>query len=308
MLKVEAISVDYGGVRALIDVSIESKKYKPVLDLSVLLNDIQIALPVFGLKGPPPLIPDSRLKKTLVQKVKDPATSLEYSVRVKTADAHPIRLLSNLAKTPVPVELDILIDSSKAPSGEIRVKEFAVEFFRRKAQMKYFNVKLKGTDEETLHGLIEVHYTDYLVKIYLDGTTREPTYRFESVPPLSQNDIISVLLFGRKTDENDPGQTGSVANTQAALADKAVGLASMYLLASTPIESVGYNSQSQTFTAKFRLTEGTSLNVGAGDSGVKEVGVNRHLGGPWYIYTFLKNPAERQDRSTAAFLQWVLRY
>jgi hypothetical protein len=116
------------------------------------------------------------------------------------------------------------------------------------------------------------------------------------------------LLFGRKLNEGDSDQSGSVSNTRAALADRALALSSMYILASTPVESVGYDSQSQAVTAKIHLANGTSLNLGAGDSGLKEIGVNRHLGGPWYIYTFMRSPAGSDERSTAAFLEWVLKY
>lgn len=285
-----------------------AQKYKPNLDLKILFGETQIALPRFGLKGPPPIIPDRRFKKSLdVQKV-DQAVAMDYIIHIDTMANKDMKILSNLVKSPVPVELHLVVGSGAKPKGTIHIKDFSVELFRREAQLKYFDLFLGQSDEELIHGMAEVHYTDYLVKVFLDGTVREPVIRFESLPPLGQDDIISVLLFGRKVDANDTDQGSSVSNTDAAIADKAVGLASMYLLASTPIESIGYNSQSQTFTAKFRLAEGTSLNIGAGDAGLREVGVNRHLGGPWYIYTALKNPSVSDDRSTAALLQWVLRY
>lgn len=71
-----------------------------------------------------------------------------------------------------------------------------------------------------------------------------------------------MLLFGRKLDALDAGQAASVGSTGAAVADGAVTLASMYLLASTPVESVGYNPVTRVSTAKIRLADGTSLNVG----------------------------------------------
>ena len=283
-------------------------KHKPKLDLSLVFENTQIALPRFGLKGPPPILPDSRFKKTLDPPKPDSETALEYAIHIDTLASKDIKILSNLAKSPVPLEIHMVVQSGAKAKGSVHVKDFSVQLFRRDAQIKYFDVYLGQNDEEPIHGMAEVHYTDYLVKIFLDGTVREPVIRFESVPPRGQNDIVSVLLFGRAADPSNTDQTSSVSNTEAAIADKAVGLASMYLLASTPIESIGYTSQSQTFTAKFHLAEGTSLNIGASDAGLKEVGVNRHLGGPWYAYTYIKNPSTSDDRSTAAFLQWVLRY
>jgi hypothetical protein len=285
-----------------------SSKYKPDLVATVFFNNVQLALPHFGMQGPPPIIPDSRIKKNLF--AAKPATSLplSYDITLQTPKGKPLRILSNLAKSPIPVGIDISLVSDKAIGGSIEIQEFPVDLFRRHATLKFFNIRMKENGDDLIQGRIEVKYTDYLIRVNVDGTFKEPVVRFESVPPLSQSEIISVLLFGRKLDDSNTDQSSSVASTQAALADRALALSSMYILAATPVESVGYNSQSQTFTAKIHLAEGTSLNVGAGESGVKEVGVNRHLGGPWYIYTYLRNPSTSVSRSTAAFLEWVLRY
>ncbi len=274
----------------------------------VSLNNIQLALPHFGIKGVPPLFPDPRFQKSIVPVDKKTAPAFDYVINLKTPAGKPVRILSNLVKDNIPMQFDLKIASNAPLVGAVNILEFPVVFFRREGTIKYFNVKLTPKENQLLNGLIEVHYTDYVIKITVEGSSKEPIVRFDSVPPLSQENIFSVLLFGHPADNLNPMDQSSVVSAQAAAADKAISLTSMYLLAFTPVESIGYNSQSQTFTAKFRLAEGTSLNVGAGNSGVKEVGINRHLGGPWYVYTFVKNPTDSDAHSTAAFLQWVLKY
>jgi hypothetical protein len=265
-------------------------------------------LPQFGLKGPPAVIPDSRFKKSVFAKTLKKQTPLNYRIHVTTVEKNPIHLISNLSKEQVPISLDLVVSSAEPLEGSLQINEFTAELFRRKAAVKYFKLKISAVNPELINGLIIIKHTDYTIKILIGGTFEEPTVVFESNPPVPQNQIVSILLFGRKLDESDSGQASSVSNTQAAVTDKALALSSMYVLASTPIESVGYDSQSQTFTAKVHLAEGTSFNVGADDSGVNQVGINRHLGGPWFIYTYVKNPSASQERSSAAFLEWVKRY
>ncbi|MBX9766590.1 MAG: hypothetical protein K2X47_04905, partial [Bdellovibrionales bacterium] len=79
-------------------------------------------------------------------------------------------------------------------------------------------------------------------------------------------------------------------------------------LASTPVESISYDSRAQMFTAKVKLQEGTSIDIGTDTDRLKQIGINRHISGPWYIYTYLKNPTAGEERSTSAFIEWVLKY
>src|SRR5690606_13697488 len=141
-----------------------------------------------------------------------------------------------------------------------------------------------------LSGRVDVQYVDYRIHIYLRGTPEEPQIDLESDPHLPEDQIISVLLFGRTLEELGSDQTESVGSTRAALTDGAVGLASMYLLASTPVESVGYNPLTKTFTAKVRLADGTSLNLGTDMKDLTQVGIRKRLSREWSIGTYLENP------------------
>ena len=119
---------------------------------------------------------------------------------------------------------------------------------------------------------------------------------------------MSVLLFGEPLETLDPDRLSSIGNAQAALADGALNLASIYALASTPIQSIGYDPQKGIATMKVRLAEGTSLNVGASSSEVQEIGVRKRIGPNWTVTTQVENSAASSERSVSAFLEWALRY
>ncbi|MDZ4677776.1 MAG: translocation/assembly module TamB domain-containing protein [Oligoflexia bacterium] len=300
----QSLVTNFNGTFGLEDIK---DKYRPKLNLDATLNNVQLALPRFGITGLPPLLPDQRLKKSLKQVKAKNILPFLYRVSIKTAD-QPVRLLSNLASTPVGFDLNLLLESQHEPQGSIHVREFPLKLFRRDAKLKRFNLTLNDRQKEMIDGEVQLTYADYKIKITIWGTTKKPKIRFESEPPLDQNQIVSVLLFGKPVDELDSGQASSVSNTQAAAADRAIALTSMYVLASTPVESVGYNRESEMFSAKVRIQEGVSINVGADEERLRELGVNKHIKGPWYIYTYVRNPTESEARATAAFLEWVSRY
>jgi hypothetical protein len=162
--------------------------------------------------------------------------------------------------------------------------------------------------EERLSGSLEVDYTDYTIHANLYGTLDEPVIKFVSNPPLSDQDVISVLLFGRTSEDLDSGETQSVGNVRSAITNRGLGLASLYLLASTPVESVGYDPESGTFSAKFKLAAGTSLNVAESQKQLESLGIKQRVGKHWAITTQYGNPADPTDRSVSTVLEWSHRY
>jgi translocation and assembly module TamB len=56
------------------------------------------------------------------------------------------------------------------------------------------------------------------VWITLGGRATEPQLEFSSEPPLSDGDIVSLLLFGKTADELDEGQAGLVADRAGQIA------------------------------------------------------------------------------------------
>ncbi|MEO5969714.1 MAG: hypothetical protein ABIQ95_07275, partial [Bdellovibrionia bacterium] len=115
--------------------------------------------------------------------------------------------------------------------------------------------------------------------------------------------------FGKPMEELDADQEQSVGSTRAAIADKALGIASLYALASTPVQSVGYDSTTKLFTAKLRLGEGTSLNLGADTNGLEGIGIRKRLSSKWSITTDISNSKSGyQNKAVSTFLEWVHRY
>jgi len=237
-------------------------------------------------------------------------TVFNYSIAIKTQPNTPVKLISNLGKEPIPVQLDLSISSEKPIKGSIQILPVSFEIFRRSGSLKKFQVQLMGDEQPPrLDGKIDVASGDYLIHVLVSGSVDAPRVLLESDPPLSQDDAVSVLLFGRTNEELSTNQGDSVANVRAAISNRALSLASMYLLASTPIETVLYDATTKTVSARVRLGDGTTMQIGGDFQSVQELGVRRRLGSNWFINTYLKNPFESSEkRSVTSFLEWMSRY
>ena len=71
----------------------------------------------------------------------------------------------------------------------------------------------------------------------------------------------------------DQDRASSTASMQAAAASGAFALASIYYLASTPVESVRYDPASNSVTAKVRLGAGASMAVGRKGDDTSRIGL-----------------------------------
>jgi len=287
--------------------------YVPQLKGVATLSDIQLVLPRLGLAKPPPITPDKRILaakelkelESEVEGIKAPP-GFYYDLSLKTAK--PIRLITNLADAPVPVAVDLYLTEDTKPMGTVAIQEFPLTLFKGKGRIQHFILKFGDPEVIPIDGEASVERLDYKIKVLLSGTTAAPHIRFESDPPLPEDQVLAALLYGKTVNDLDPDQQSSVGSAQAAIGDKAMQLSSFFLLASTPVESISYNSEKQLYSAKVKLDEGVSLDVGSDQTGVRELGVNKRLGHNWTIRTYLNNPSESEQRSVTAFLEWFRKY
>ncbi len=288
---------------------------QPYFHLDLALSNVQLELPRLNWAAPPPLLPDARFQtqKTAAssQKAKIP---FHYLIDLHTRSGHPIRVRSNLAQGVIPVNLNLVLSDSNPMRGSLRIESFPIEFMRRKAKVQYFDMELNSPlNESPIEGLVQMDYADYKMSIALLSTVGKPQIQLRSEPALPENQLVAALVFGRPLDELDPEQSASVGNARAAFTTGAMGLVSLYALASTPVQSVDYDPTTGRFAAKIRLGEGTSLNVGtnvgsATGTETADVGVRKRLGPFWTIETNVSSSPTGTGQVASAYLEWSHRY
>lgn len=304
----------------------------PQLKVKAELSDVQLALPRITLTdgAAPQLFPDKRMRSTkavraealsrgvlenqhpdiLVGPPAPPAPgAFKYQVEVASPPTNPLHLVSNLAKSPIPIAVAVTASNDAAPRGHALVRGFPLNLFRRQAYVDRFDLEFVSPQAApTIDGKLRVEYTDYTITILILGTLKAPQVILSSEPPRPQNQLIAVLLFGKEMNDLDDDQLKSVDNFGGAAADGALSLASMYLLASTPVQSVGYNPQTHAFTAKITIGKGTSVNIGSDLGDYQKLGVQKRLARDWSVETYIERNTDADTDAVTALLEWSRRF
>lgn len=281
-----------------------SSRPAPKLEADVRLERVVLELPYLELKAAPSPFVDTRIKTGGPERAPARAGA-DYDAAVRTST--PIILTTNLLKSPVPISLDLRA-RPEGLSGTIRVEGFDMEVFRQKARVEHVTLTPRPKGAATgLDGKLVYKREGATVNILLLGSTAKPAVVFESDPPMSQDEIVALVLYGKRPGELDSDQKASAGNAAAAMTSGAFGLASLYLFASTPVESVGYDAATATYQVKFKLPGGATLSVGSNLQESRTLGLRKRLARHWELQTEASADA-RERNAITTFLQWFERY
>lgn len=283
------------------------------------LTDVQMQLPDLNPILPQPqLVRDSRVISNRVSAVRKPeraatveekpeASSFKYSVRVRTA-GKPVRALHSIFKPAAAFNVDLSLSHDKGVEGLVSAAPFGVKYQKRAAEVEKLAVRFSSAEEPvTLDGRLRIPKTDYQLFVDIIGSADRPRVVLASDPPLPEDDIISLLLFNQTTAELDSDQSSSVSDTQAAVANRAMGLFSIWALSSTPVESIQYNPSTEVYSARVRLADGFTATVGTEWERAQEVGLRKRIGRRWVVSTLFQTDQDGK-RSQNVLLEWFLRY
>lgn len=301
---------------------IQTSPFKGHLELNAELNDIALQLPEFDpISKMPTVVGDRRFVKSKdaktdkeiyleIDKKEESKEPSSFTTDIKiTTPKKPIRIFYKLFK-PAAIFRVTTTSTSEKSSFQVKFEPFEVSYLKRTAKLEHLNIsndeKSKSNDM-LLDGRFLIKKADY--KIYADiHQDNKKTYiELTSEPPLSQDDIISLILFNELSSELDSGSTDSVENTQSAMTKKSIGFFSFFVLSSTPVESVNYDSVTGQYSARVKLPGGFTGTVGSDWDKAQEVGIRRRLGGKWVISAGFGTDAEGESRQES-MIEWFHRY
>ena len=122
----------------------------------------------------------------------------------------------------------------------------------------------------------ECRVMDTLIQVRINGPARNFKLTLSSTPPLPQDELLSMILFGRSLREISPLQAVRLAQAAAALTG--VGGAGMGVFDS--------------IKAALGLQE---VDIGRDDEGNTAVGIGGYVGGKYYVRT--QSSVSGQDRT-----------
>lgn len=281
-----------------------------IMEVGVEFSKVILQLPRLSKKSPPPqLFPDGRFKSKneLENKKKASPAGLELSLEAMEEKALHIR--SNLLDEPLRLNFDLTVENMQ-PEGFIKVLPLKTTIFKRPIRVKDLVIKFDPPLEPLIEGTIRFPLPEYKITLNLEGPVSDPRYSFSSSPPLPQNDIYAVLLFGRPMQDLNPDDKTAAQETNRILAQGILSLSVLYFLAGSPVEYIGYDPETGRGTAQFGLDRKTSLRVGAGEGG-GSTGVRRSLGKGWYLDTSVQrttDPTSEGVRDYGVLLERIIAY
>jgi hypothetical protein len=289
---------------------------KPVIRLAIGLNKLTFELPRLAFNGSvPQIFPDKRIMTAEEQAKEaaktDDALPVVLDLRITTPPDRPVTLVTSLQPIPVPISIDLTLKGDRiAPTGSIGVHQYRVTFFKQKAFVDHIRLVLSPEEEQPLlDGLVVFQNPDVKINLKLSGTVDRPFYELDSVPPRSPTELVSIMLYGGDAEALDDENLRNVDETRAAMVDGAIGLMSMYYLASTPIDSVGYNPYTGQFRARVRVAQGLSLSLGSDLGGVRQsVTLRKRLTENWSFETGAETDEETHESKGVAMFKWGRRY
>lgn len=291
---------------AKIDVDLD--KYKIDVTGDSRLREIALDLPYIGLEAPPQITPDSRFSG-IEKEPKAKASKWSFNIArfsIKTPEK-PLILRTRLLKEDIPIRLDYTLANTEL-AGFVGLDPFSLELFKKKFNIEKMKViKRANSDIMDLDGEMTFKNSEVKVSILVIGTTTSPKIEFLSDPPLSREQIISVVLFNKSLQQlTDEDMVVAGQMNQALLSD-AFGIFSLLFLSQTPIESIYYDPVSKSYTARVKLDDQTSLSLGSNFDTSQQFQLRRRLGGPWSVVTQLQKSQNADDVITT-LIEWFKRF
>lgn len=296
-----------------------TSKVKTKLTAKVVIGEVILHLPDFNpLGGLPKLNTDPRILPYKLEDRKsgkaDSSAStktsvFEYEIDVETKNKDSIKVKYQYFYPFVPLGFKAKISSSGSSYEVYSNKRWKVDYLKRQIFVKSIRLSKKSLkkDYTTLNVKLIYPATNYKIFIDVIGTTDNPVVKLSSDPLLSRPDIISVLLYNRTTQDLSRFENESVGGAESAIADKALGLIGIWAFASTPIESVSYDSKSQIYRAQIALPGGVKFDIGTNWERVQNLSLRKRLNNSWVFVTSFEPGSENQNGVGNLFLQreWI---
>lgn len=282
------------------------------LRVKVNLHDLQLELPPLNpVGGRPRVTPDARVlkKPRALARSKKRRLRMAFDFEVRTTKPGAIRLLSKYAKPYVPLSLSMSANERKETTGFLQTEPFSIEYLRRLVHVEAWRMSLDETDKRILpvEGRFRIDQADYKIYVHFGGTLQNPNVSLTSVPYLPQDQIISVLLYGRTADQLVAAEAEAAGSFAAAMADRAIGFFGLWAFAATPIQSFSYNPITKVYAATIMITDDFTARIGTNWEETTRVELRKRVSRRWML-TASWTPDEEGDLEEKLVLQWEKRF
>jgi hypothetical protein len=283
--------------------------------VAAVLKKVQIRLPDYEPLAPTPaLARDSRIvrykapKPSKIPESAKPRTekSMAFSFSVK-GDPGSIILLNRYFFPSLTAGIHFATNPDEGSlSGSVNLSQsFGLHYLNREISVDKIDIVLHPAVEVT--AVISMERSGYHIQADLHQIAGKTKIILHSTPPLQDNEIVSLLIYGMPMNSISSEQSSSVGSTQAAISSEALGIFSFFAFASTPIQTVLYDPATQTYSAVVRLPGGVTASIGSGWDNARQVALSKSLGRNFALSTELIKDSNGVDQA-GTLLRWRKSY
>lgn len=298
-------------VKSEVPYLLKDKTIGPVT-LGLELKKVKVLLPTLAKNRlPPQLIPDSRFKNSTVvlrenknqqnlpKKMKQSPVKkgVEVDMKLQALGENALHINTNLLDQTLRLNFDLEISNGEVQKGWVQTLPLTTTIFKRKIVIPSLRIIFNAPLEPEIIATIVFHLPEYTITLQLEGPTSKPRQAFSSQPPLPVDDIYAVLLFGRPLSGLDADDKTAAQKSNQLISQGVLSLAVLYYFAGSPIESIGYDPESNEVSAQIGLGSKNSLRVEGSGSGLNSAGVRRALGKGWYIDSSVQKTTNKNGTS-----------
>jgi hypothetical protein len=220
-----------------------------------------------------------------------------------------IQLLNRFFTPEMPGQVDLAIDTSSqfaALKGIVQTSApFTFNYLNRSISVDRIAIRFQPAIE--IEARISMKRGGYKVMANFTQAAGRSKIELTSAPLLSEDEIVSLILYGVPRTSVTADQDQSVGSAQAAMSSQALGIFSLIAFASTPIETVLYDPATKTYSAVVRLPGGVVASIGNSWEDERQVALSKSIGRNWAISTELIQDANGTNRG-GTMLRWRKRY
>lgn len=310
-------------INAEVPYMLRDKSMGPIT-LGLDLKKVKLTMPKLARNRlPPQFVPDPRFKNStpivkanlnqasVPPKIK-PAPlkkKVEVDMKLQALGANALSLNTNLLDETLRLNFDLAIADGAVQTGFVQALPLKTTIFKRKIIVKSVRIVFDYPLEPEIIASVIFDLPEYKISLDLEGPLSKPRQAFASQPPLPLDDIYAVLLFGRPLSSLDPDDKTAAKNSNQIISQGILSLAVLYYFAGTPIESLGYDSQSKEVEAQVGLGSKNSLRVGGSGTGLNSAGVRRSLGKGWYIDSSVQRTSnQKSSNNYGVLLERIISY
>ena len=272
------------------------KGKKPKFTGELFLDDVRVNIPrIDPIGGIPSLTSSSRINKEIKIVKKKKKTNFLYNLKIKSKSDETIKIYYYLFDPYFSFGVRAHATNDFVTYKVYSNNKMKIKYLKREVEFDKLVVSSKKDDKANLNTTFNYYASGYKLILNVIGTVDSPKLILKSYPSLPREDIISLLIYNRKATSISSVQKQSVGGTQAAIADKALSLFSIWAFASTPIDYVSYNPASKSYSASISLPGNTSFQIGTDWESINNLTLRKQLSDTWAIETSY-NPNEENAK------------